>query len=66
MRLNKEIIIDYIHTTKLGNFIALMLFAVVIELPVLFMSIEYFKAMLCGSLMMSMFLSIFNGKERWI
>lgn len=66
MKLNKQTILDYVHTTKLGNFLAVFIFCVVVELPVLIFSIDYFKGMVTGSFIVSIFLTLMETDKKWI
>ena len=62
----KQRIENYVFSTKLGHFLALIIISVLLELIVLFISPKWFEGMFWGSFFTGLFIAIFDKNKRWV
>lgn len=62
----KEKIQDYVFSTKLGHFLALIVLSVLMELLLLVFLPKLFLPAVVGSVITALFLSITDKNERWV
>lgn len=62
----KEKIKNYVLSTKLGYFLALIVLSVLMELLLLVFAPKLFLPTVVSSVIIALFLSIINENERWV